>query len=123
MSFVPHTLTPAILRPTGYLRSGIYALDDITITLDGTDCPADVRLGATLQGRGDTGANPQGKELVDERWLELNDGSGWTPVGGGPNGDTLAVAGAGTIQARLNVPVGVATTGDMVANLELFYVE
>lgn len=123
MSFDPHTITPAILPTVGYLRAGIYPLPDVDITLDGTGCPTDLRLGATLKWRGDAGGNTQGKELVDERWLELNDGSGWAPVGGGPAGDTISILASGTIEARLNVPNEVSTTGDVVANLELFYVE
>lgn len=118
-----HTIAPNILIPSGLLREGITALPDVTVTLDGTITCSALKVGATPRLRGDAGENKDGKELVDERWVEVNDGSGWTPIGGGPGGDTLAITASATLQARLNIPAGYATTGDFLANLELFYVE
>lgn len=119
-----HTVTPAYVEYGAAMEAGTaYALDDIVVTFSGSISCSVIKLGTTCQGRLITGTNAQGKEFVDEHWLELNIGAGWVPVGGGPAGDTVTLTGTTTAQARINIPDGASTTGDFVANLELFYVE
>ena len=118
-----HEITPKYLSVGSPLVVGTYDLDDVVVTFSGTITCSKISLGTTCQGRMVDGSNGQGKELVEEKWLELDAGSGFVPVGGGILGDTVELTGTKTLSARLNIPEGASTTGDFVANLELFYTE
>lgn len=116
-----HEVEPKYLEPGHSLEAGIHELEDVVVTFIGDITCSKIALGTTYQGRMLTGENPQGKEAVDSQWLEVNNGSGWIPIGGGPDGDTVELTETTTVGCRLNIPSGAATTGDWVANLELFY--
>lgn len=105
------------------------ALPDITIANVGTAQASVLNLGVSLVNRASAGGtNAQGQEFSDEKWLQAREGAAaWTPIGGGVNGDVLAigtppdVAADCDVHLQVVVPAGVSTTGDFVALLDLDY--
>lgn len=106
-------------------------LGDITITNIGDETPSTLYVCVLTAIRtANTGSLQQGLELVTEQWLEVSQDSGstWVPIGGSASqsGNRLAVSSIPTpgnstvINARLNVPTGATTAGDVVLSVELF---
>lgn len=114
----------------GDLAEGLQDLDDITVTNDGTESSSDVFLAILSASRvcaGDTNGN--GQEAITEKWLEVSlDGSTWKAIGGDPSvADNVlpftspAPGASTTIQARIRVPAGAATAGDLAVSPEVFW--
>lgn len=110
---------------------GIKPLGNITLTNIGDETPSTLYLCLLTAIRtSDTGSLQQGLELVTEQWLEVSQDSGstWVPIGGSASqsGNRLSVSSIPTpgnstvINARLNVPTGATTAGDVVLSVELF---
>lgn len=114
----------------GDLAEGLQSLDDITITNDGTESSTDVFLAVLSASRvvaGDTNGN--GQEAITEKWLEVSlDGVVWKAIGGDPSvADNVlpftspAAGDSITIQARIRVPAGATTAGDLAISPEVFW--
>lgn len=105
-------------------------LGDISITNTGDETPTTLYLIALTSGRSGTGgAAAEGQELIDEHWLEVSQDGGatWAGIGGDPgtadNRLTIssipAPGDAVTIKAKLTVPVGALTAGDLGFSVEV----
>ncbi len=114
----------------GDLGEGLQDLDDITVTNDGTESSTDVFLAILTASRvvaGDTNGN--GQEAVTEKWIEVSlDGVTWKAIGGDPSvADNVlsftspVPAASTTIQARIRVPAGATTAGDLAVSPEVFW--
>lgn len=114
----------------GDLAEGFQDLDDITVYNDGTESSSDVFLAILSASRvcsGDTNGN--GQEAITEKWLEVSlDGSTWKAIGGDPSVAanvlpfTSPAPGASTtIHARIRVPAGAVTAGDLAVSPEVFW--
>jgi hypothetical protein len=113
--------TPAgqVFALSGPISAGTYELGTVSFPFAS---PLPTLAGCTTLSRSNAGTNAQGKECVDERWIQARVAGGeWTPIGGGLDGDTIDLMFQNSFEVRLVIPDGASTTGDFVANIELFY--
>ena len=120
-----HVWSPSTINISVPVKPGITALPSFIFSGSPTLSYSKLEIGATTANRFGTGTNAQGKEFSDEKWLEVKTALGaWTPIGNdGFAGTKLDVTGESFFLARLNVPVGVSTSGDFVGNIEFFYTQ